>query len=111
GMPSRKPHRHDGRQRDHRRRPSASAATAPVSVALSTAPVIRIRVPVANSSSMVPPPANAAGKANRFRLRDHYRRYEAHLLVDKHPSAQPATTAAIAAATSEMPYRPAVADI
>jgi hypothetical protein len=43
------------RNRDHRRRPPlASATTVAVSVAASTAPVIRMRVPVANSMSIVP---------------------------------------------------------
>jgi transposase len=47
------------RPRDHRRRPSASAAIAAVSVAPSTAPVIRIRAPVASSITIVPMPADA----------------------------------------------------
>jgi hypothetical protein len=42
------------RLRDHRVRPSANAATAAFSVAASTAPVIRIRIPAANSISIVP---------------------------------------------------------
>lgn len=40
-------------------RPSASAATA--AVAASTAPVIRIRAPAANSISIAPPPADPTG--------------------------------------------------
>src|SRR5260370_8034198 len=61
GTASRKPHPHAGRQRDHRGRPSASAATAAVSVAASTAPVIRIRTPATNSISIAPPLAEPAG--------------------------------------------------
>ena len=61
GLASRKPHPHAGRQRDHRGRPSASAVTAAVSVAASTAPVIRIRTPATNSISIAPPLAEPAG--------------------------------------------------
>lgn len=41
----REPHTHAGWQRDHRGLPSASDTTAAVSVATSTAPVMRIRAP------------------------------------------------------------------
>src|SRR3546814_14098414 len=61
GVAGRQPHPHARGNRDHRRRPSASAATAAVSVAWSIEPVIRIRVPLANSISMAPPPAGPAG--------------------------------------------------
>src|SRR6266481_2370579 len=61
GTASRKPPPHAGRQRDHRGRPSTSAATAAVSVAASTAPVIRIRTLATNSISMAPPPAEPTG--------------------------------------------------
>ena len=54
GMAGREPYPHAGRQRDHRGRPSASAATTALSVAASTAPVIRIRAPAANSISIAP---------------------------------------------------------
>src|SRR5450755_3666947 len=54
GMASSDPHPHPRSHRDHRRRPSASTATAAVSAAASTAPVIRIRAPVANSISIAP---------------------------------------------------------
>src|ERR1700704_3190292 len=54
GMACRDPHPHSRSDRDHRRRPSASTATAAVSALASTAPVIRIRAPVANSISIVP---------------------------------------------------------
>src|SRR6516165_8125581 len=54
GVAGRQPHPHAGRQRDHRGRPSDSAATAAVSVAASTEPVIRIRTPAANSISIAP---------------------------------------------------------
>src|SRR5713226_8819551 len=57
----REPHPHAGWQRGHRCRPSASAATAAVSVAASTAPVIRIRTPATNSISIAPPLAEPAG--------------------------------------------------
>src|SRR5580704_16084183 len=60
GIAGRKPHPHAGRQRDHRGRPSASAATAAVKVTASTAPVIRIRTPAANSISIAPPLAEPA---------------------------------------------------
>src|SRR5262245_14308373 len=54
GVAGRKPHPHARRKRDHRCRPSASAATAAFRVAASTVPVIRIRAPAANSISMAP---------------------------------------------------------
>src|SRR6267142_562288 len=61
GMAGGKPHPHPARQRDHRARPPDSAATAAVSVAGSTAPVIRSCTPLANAISIVPPvPARAA---------------------------------------------------
>src|SRR5438045_6761514 len=53
GIARREPYPHAGRQRDHRYRPSASAATAAF-VAASTTPVIRIRAPAANSISIAP---------------------------------------------------------
>ncbi|MCP3397133.1 MULTISPECIES: hypothetical protein [unclassified Bradyrhizobium] len=55
GVAGRNPHPHARRNGNHRRRPSASAATAAFSVAASTAPVIRIRAPAANSISIDPP--------------------------------------------------------
>src|SRR5207302_1820690 len=61
GVAGRNPHPHARRNGDHRGRPSASAATAAFSVAASTVPVIRIRVPAANSISIVPPPADWTG--------------------------------------------------
>jgi len=61
GVPGRKPHPYLGRNRNHRCRPLASAAIAAVTVALSTAPVIRTRAPLANSISIVPPLANPIG--------------------------------------------------
>src|SRR5581483_4307345 len=54
GIAGREPYPHAGRQRDHRGRPSVSAATTAVSVAASTAPVIRIQAPAANSISIAP---------------------------------------------------------
>src|SRR5215213_7321247 len=47
--------------RDHRVRPSANAATAAFSVDASTAPVIRIRAPAANSISIAPLLAGRTG--------------------------------------------------
>src|SRR6516165_2389215 len=61
GVASRNPHPHARRNGDHRGRPSASTATAAFSVAASTAPVIRIRAPAANSISIAPPPAGPTG--------------------------------------------------
>src|SRR6266699_1129386 len=55
GVARRNPHPTPRRNWDHRRRPSASAATAAVNIAGSTAPVISIRAPLANSISMTPP--------------------------------------------------------
>jgi len=55
GMAGGKPHPYPARQRDHRGRPPDSAATAAVSVAGSTAPVIRICMPLQNAISIVPP--------------------------------------------------------
>src|SRR5437764_1379915 len=49
GIAGREPYPHAGRQRDHRGRPSVSDATTALSLAASTAPVIRIRAPAANS--------------------------------------------------------------
>src|SRR6476659_7507414 len=57
GVAGRKPHPYAGRERDHCDRPPASAATAAVRTDVSTAPVIRIRAPLVNSISMVPPRA------------------------------------------------------
>src|SRR3546814_9332256 len=57
GVAGRQPHPHARGNRDHRRRPSAIAATAAVRVASSTAPVIRNRAPLANSNYTVPSPA------------------------------------------------------
>src|SRR3546814_14381249 len=54
GVAGRQPHPHTRGNRNHRRRPSASAATAAVSVAWSTAPVLRLRAPPANSISIAP---------------------------------------------------------
>src|SRR5215470_12716840 len=54
GVAGRNPYPHGGRNRDHCRCPSASTATAVSSVAVSTAPVIRIRTPAANSISIAP---------------------------------------------------------
>ncbi len=48
------PYPHAGRQRGHRGRPSVSAVTTALSVAGSTALVIRIRTPAANSISIAP---------------------------------------------------------
>src|ERR1700684_1602580 len=63
GVAGRNPHPHARRNGDHRSRPSASAATAVFSVAVSTGPVIRIRTPAANSISIdPPPPAGATGQ-------------------------------------------------
>src|SRR5271156_1875323 len=64
GVAGRNPHPYPRSNRDHRRRPSASTATAAVSAAASTAPVIRIRAPVANSISIVPLSARIAGAAS-----------------------------------------------
>src|SRR3984885_11892507 len=61
GMAGGKPHPHPARQRDHRILPPDSAATAAVSVAGSTAPVIRSCTPLENAISIVPlVPARAA---------------------------------------------------
>src|SRR5579862_5739884 len=57
----RDPHTYPGRNRDHRRRPAASTASTAAKVAASTAPVTRIRVPVANSISIAPGPGRPAG--------------------------------------------------
>src|SRR5258708_6117939 len=54
------PHPYSRSHWDHRCRPSASTATAAVSAAASTTPVIRIRAPVANSISIVPRSATGA---------------------------------------------------
>jgi hypothetical protein len=54
GVAGRNPHPDGGQNGDHRERPSASAATAAFSVAASTAPVIRMRTPAANSISIAP---------------------------------------------------------
>src|SRR6476659_5688278 len=62
GVAGRNPHPYGGRNGDHRSRPSASAATAAFSVAASTAPVIRIRTPTANSISIDPLRAGATGQ-------------------------------------------------
>src|SRR5437868_6249387 len=63
GVAGRNPHPHPGGNRDHRRHSSASAATTAVTAAASTAPVIRIRAPAANSISIVPGPATVAREA------------------------------------------------
>src|SRR6202161_3820524 len=55
GVAGRNPHPHARCNGDHRKRPSASAATAAFSVAASTEPVIRIPAPAANSISIAPP--------------------------------------------------------
>jgi hypothetical protein len=56
GVAGRQPHSRASRQRDHRPRPRpASVAIVVVSVAGSIAPVIRIRDPFANSTSIKPP--------------------------------------------------------
>src|SRR5690349_11929336 len=55
GVTGRQPNPYPRRNRDHRRRsPLDNAATAAVSAAGSTTPVIRIRVPLANSISIRP---------------------------------------------------------
>ena len=54
GVAGRNPYPHARRNGNHRGRPSASAATAAFSVAASTAPVIRMRTPAANSISIAP---------------------------------------------------------
>src|SRR5713101_4065069 len=64
GMACRDPYPHSRSDRDHRRRPSASTATAAVTALASTAPVIRIRAPVANSISIVPRSTAPAGAAS-----------------------------------------------
>src|SRR6266849_8422783 len=64
-MARRDPHPHPRSNRDHRRRPSANTATAAVSAFGSTAPVIRIRAPVANSISIIPPATGPASGAIR----------------------------------------------
>jgi hypothetical protein len=56
GMARRDPYPDPHRNCDHCRRPSASAATAAVNIAGSTAPVIRIRAPFTNSISIAPEP-------------------------------------------------------
>src|SRR4029453_1472247 len=61
GVTGRNPDPYAGRNGDHRGRPSASAATAALSVAASTVPVIRIRAPAANSISIAPSPAGPTG--------------------------------------------------
>src|SRR5215211_9527913 len=61
GMTGRQPHPRASRQRDHRRRPPpASVAIVVVSVAASIAPVIRMRDPFANSTSISPAADNPA---------------------------------------------------
>src|SRR3974390_3413113 len=61
GMAGGQPYLHPARNRDHRRRPLlASTATVAPSVAGSTAPLIRIRVPFVNSTSISPAVDNAA---------------------------------------------------
>src|SRR4029077_3040478 len=61
GMAGCQPYPHSGRDRDHRgRTPLINAATAAASVAGSTAPVIRIRDPLANSTSIMPRPGGTA---------------------------------------------------
>src|SRR5713226_5279681 len=50
----RQPHLRAARNRDHRRLAFASAATITLTVDASTGPVIRIRAPVANSTSIAP---------------------------------------------------------
>jgi hypothetical protein len=59
GVASRNPHPHARRNTDHRRAPAASATTAAASVAASTAPVILIRAPLANSIPIAPPTASS----------------------------------------------------
>src|SRR5579872_757892 len=61
GVTGRNPHAYARRNRDHRVGPSVNAATAAFSVAASTAPVIRIRVPAANSISIAPSQAGPIG--------------------------------------------------
>src|SRR5262245_6844392 len=62
GMASRQPHPRASRHRDHRRRPPlASATTIVLSATGSTAPVIRIRDPFANSTSIRPAGGKPAG--------------------------------------------------
>src|SRR5215831_286572 len=60
GIAGREPYPHAGRQRDHRSRPSVSAAITAFSVAASTAPVIRTRTPAASSISIAPSVTEAA---------------------------------------------------
>src|SRR5665213_4455946 len=64
GVAGGNPHPYSRSYRDHRRRPSASTAIAAVRAAASTAPVIRIRAPVANSISIVPRSTTPAGAAS-----------------------------------------------
>src|SRR5262245_25486247 len=65
GVTGRQPHPRTSRQRDHRRRPPpASVAIIVVSVAASIAPVIRIRDPFANSTSIRPPAGKSLGAAS-----------------------------------------------
>lgn len=63
GVAGRKPHPHADRQRDHRGRLPPSASTAAANSAASTKPVIRIRAPVVNSISIVPPPGTSSADA------------------------------------------------
>src|SRR5678815_1330807 len=66
-VPSREPHPRAWRRSDHERRlPSAIAAITADSIAQSTAPLIRIRAPLANSISISP--AVLASAATRLSL-------------------------------------------
>jgi hypothetical protein len=63
GMAGRQPNPRAARHRDHRRRlPLASAFISVATVSASTAPVIRIRPPVANSISITPALSATGGK-------------------------------------------------
>src|SRR5215510_7483675 len=61
GVAGRNPHPNARCNGDHHRCPSANAATTAFSVAASTAPVIRIRAPAANSISIAPSLAGPTG--------------------------------------------------